>query len=365
VTEPDASKIYEKVVARAKSKMGKIDPIYKELADRIAGSQSEYVPYIIAELANMDQARILKALPDKDRDPAAGRSLSVSDEFAKKLNLSKKVVDDYIQELFEKGLVFPTKAGPQMARTHIQLHDSTLGNPKFDKSLGKVFFDLWAAQEQAMRKPVPEDLHPEAAPFRIIPRWKSIKDVPGVEPFENIDEILKSQEIIAVIPCGCKRAHQDRWCGVPGESCITVGRTAEYNLSRGLGRKITYEEAMKILEEFDKYPVVNSTVNQKGVNQLICNCHYCCCSVVKGAAKSRFVAEVDPEKCRACKRCVERCQYGAISMKQYPGIKGERAYVDPEICRGCGCCVITCPAEARKMKVVRPPEHVPDALGIY
>lgn len=363
--EPDANKIYQEVVARAKSKMGKIDPVYEELAARIAGGQSEYVPYLLAEMTNLDQARILQSLPDVDRDPEAGRSFAVSDEFARKLNLDKKVVDDYIQELFEKGLVFPTKAGPQMARTHIQLHDSTLGNPKFDESLGKVFFDLWAAQEQPMRQPVPEDLHPEGAPFRIIPRWKSIQDVPGVEKYEDIREILKSQETIAVIPCGCKRAHQDRWCEVPGDSCFVVGRTAEYNLSRGLGRKVTPEEALELMDKFDEYPVVNSTVNQKDVGQLICNCHYCCCSVVKGGAKSRFIAEVDPEKCRGCKLCIDRCQYGAITMKDSPEGGKKHAYVDPEICRGCGCCVISCPAEARTMKLVRPPEHIPDALGIY
>jgi len=365
MVEPDAAKVYEEVVARAKAAMGEIDPIYKELASRIAGSQSEYVPYTLAKLANLEQANILQALPDKDRDPAAGRSLSVSDKLAEKLNLDKGTVDKHIQEMFEKGLVFPTRAGPQMARTHIQLHDSTLGNPKFDESLGREFFDLWGAQERAMRKPGPEDLRPEMAPFRVLPRWNAIKDLPGVEPYENISEILKSQQTLAVIPCGCKRAHQDRWCEVPGESCITLGRTAEYNLSRGLGRKITYDEAMEILEKFDKYPVVNTTVNQKEVNQLICNCHYCCCSVVGGGAKSRYVAELDPEKCRGCKLCISRCQYGAISMKNYPELEGERAYVDPEICRGCGCCVISCPAEARTMKLVRPPEHVPDALGIY
>jgi len=366
MAEPDAVKVYEEVVARAKAAMGEIDPIYKELASRIAGSQSEYVPYTLAKLANLEQARILQALPDKDRDPAAGRSLSVSDKLAENLNLDKATMDKHIQEMFEKGLVFPTKAGPQMARTHIQLHDSTLGNPKFDASLGREFFDLWAAQEQEMRRPVAEDLQTGMTPFRVLPRWRSIKDVPGVEPYENIGEILKAHESIAVIPCGCKRAHQDRWCEVPGESCITLGRTAEYNLSRGLGRKITYEEAMQILEKFDEYPAVNTTVNQKEVNQLICNCHYCCCSVVKGGAKSRFAAEVDPEKCRGCGLCInKRCQYGAISMKHYSEVGAERAYVDPELCRGCGCCVITCPAQARTMKVVRPPEHVPDALGIY
>jgi Pyruvate/2-oxoacid:ferredoxin oxidoreductase delta subunit len=346
--------------------MSEIDAIYKELAAKITGGRSETLPKILAKMANLEQARLIAALPDTDRSPAAGRSLEVSDKFAQKLGLDKKTVDKHIRELYEKGLLFPTRTGPQMARTYMQLHDAALGNPKYDEALGTEFFDLWGGPDgKITRKPSPASLRPRFSAFRIVPRWKSIKDLTGVLPHEDIRQILKSQDQIALQPCGCKRSFRKRDCGIPVESCINVGRTAEYNIDRGASRKITYEEAMKINDEFDKYPVVNAVVNQREVNQLICNCHYCCCGAIHGAAKSRFEAEVDPEKCHACGICVDSCQFGAISMKQYPGIKGERAYVNPELCRGCGCCVIACPNEARKMKIVRPPEHIPESGAIY
>ncbi len=53
-------------------------------------------------------------------------------------------------------------------------------------------------------------------------------------------------------------------------------------------------------------------------------------------------------------------------MKYYPELGEERAYVDTEICMGCGNCVIQCPIGARAMKLVQPPEFIPDEyVGHY
>jgi len=345
--------------------MSEIDPIYAELASRIQGADEKYIPRILSRLANIEQAKILKALPDKDRDPAAGASLSISDTFVENLGMDKEIVDKHIRELFEKGVLFPTRKGPQMARNWMQLHDSTLPNPKYDESLGNEFFDLWGEADRKPKRPIETKFDPDASDFRIIPKWKSIKNIPGVLPQEDMRQILKSQELMVIIPCGCKRSFRERECGTPDESCITVGRAAQYNLDSGLGRKITYEEALEILEKFDQYPVLNLTINQGDVNTLICNCHWCCCNAVKGAAKTRFIAYEDAEKCQTCNICVERCQYDAIQIKYDPELDKERSYTDPELCRGCGDCVISCPHEARGMKAIRPPDHIPESVKIY
>lgn len=345
--------------------MNKIDPIYQELASRIQGADKELIPRILSKLANLEQAAIMKALPDKARDPSAGRSLAVSNTFAEKLGMDKEIVDKHIRELFEKGVLFPTRKGPQMARNWMQLHDSTLANPKYDESLGKEFFDLWAEADKKPVRPIEVEFNPETAEFRIIPKWKSIKDIPGILPQEDMREILKSQQLMVLIPCGCKRSFRNRECGIPEESCITVGRAAQYNLDRGLGREISYEEALGLLDRFEEYPIVNLTINQREINTLICNCHWCCCNAVKGAAKSRFIAIIDAEKCKSCRICVDRCQYDAVHIKLDPELGRDRSYVDPELCRGCGDCVIACPSKARGMKIVRPPEHIPETLRIY
>lgn len=348
--------------------MNEIDPIYKELATKLGCGDSKYMPRILAKLANLEQAEIIRELP------------APSEEIANKLNLDKTVVDGHIQELIEKGLVFPTKKGPQMARNLMQLHDASLLNTKFDKALGHEFFDLFKEMmDTEMLSSMTDVMAGGERPMaRVIPRWKSIKDIPGVLPCEDVREIIKSQDSLALVHCSCKREHRQRECQSPTEVCINVGRTAQYNISRGAGRQLTGEEALQLMERTDELPLIHVSLNQTAVNQLICNCHWCCCALLRpmfhqnkykvydGIAKSRFEAVVDPEKCVGCKTCMDRCQFAAVQMKYYPEIGEERSYTDTEKCMGCGSCVISCPAEARAMKLVRPPEHIPEAAaGIY
>jgi Fe-S-cluster-containing hydrogenase component 2 len=47
-------------------------------------------------------------------------------------------------------------------------------------------------------------------------------------------------------------------------------------------------------------------------------------------------------------------------MKHYTEFDEERAYIDTEKCMGCGNCVVHCPIGAQNMKLVRPPEFIPD-----
>jgi len=364
--QADPFETYARLKSRLEESKFPVDPIYIELAGRILPGDKDIMPRILACLADAEQIRIVAALPDTALPPSPERSLEVSDSFASRLGMDKGLVRQHIRELFEKGLLFPTKKGPALARTFMQLHDAALGNPNYDKSLGRVYYDLWGYLEGPMVKPQPINLPVEhASEFRIVPRWPSVKDVPGVQPFESAPALLKSRSLIAVMRCGCKASHTDRWCNLPEESCITLDRTAEYNLDRHTGRKVSVDEAIAIIARFDKLPAVHVTVNQREVTQLLCNCHYCCCLAIKIAQKSRFISVVDPAKCKGCRACVDRCQYQAVSMKKCEGIDGVKSFTDPEICRGCGSCNITCPSGARSMKLVRPIEHVPETLSIY
>ena len=53
---------------------------------------------------------------------------------------------------------------------------------------------------------------------------------------------------------------------------------------------------------------------------------------------------IDKDKCIGCGKCVEACNFGAISL-QGEG-KEKKAFIEPPLCRDCGACAEVCPVGA-------------------
>jgi Na+-translocating ferredoxin:NAD+ oxidoreductase RNF subunit RnfB len=71
---------------------------------------------------------------------------------------------------------------------------------------------------------------------------------------------------------------------------------------------------------------------------------------------------MDEELCVGCESCIDRCHFGALSMKE--GI----AQVNEDYCMGCGLCVSTCSTGA--ISLIRKPEELlvsppPDLETLY
>ena len=62
---------------------------------------------------------------------------------------------------------------------------------------------------------------------------------------------------------------------------------------------------------------------------------------ISPAGVQTTVAQVDPERCVGCGRCVQVCPTGAISL----GSDG-KARVRAELCQTCGLCFRECPRQA-------------------
>jgi heterodisulfide reductase subunit A-like polyferredoxin len=70
-------------------------------------------------------------------------------------------------------------------------------------------------------------------------------------------------------------------------------------------------------------------------------------------ARSDFYVTVDRDECIACESCLERCQFGALSVPD------DVCVVDYGRCVGCGVCVSACPVDALSLRRRKEGEHVP------
>jgi ferredoxin len=141
---------------------------------------------------------------------------------------------------------------------------------------------------------------------------------------------------------------------------------ATYLVDRGFARYLTKEEAKENLREFDEAGLVHQVYNtSRDRLTVVCSCCPCCCTPLRYMTKigdrhlltrSAFFPVIDPEQCKGCGTCEERCPMKAIEIiDEKPVRKSER-------CIGCGLCVTGCPNGVMHLeKGVEVPEPPADA----
>lgn len=192
-------------------------------------------------------------------------------------------------------------------------------------------------------------------PLRTIPVHKSITVSHPVSPYAQAREIIKTKETIALSDCICRVQQEllDKGCGKPKEVCLSFGSHADYYVDNKLGRYITQQEALEVLDRCEAAGLVNQPANMINPGGM-CNCCGDCCGVLRTLNKlpkpaeavfNDYWAHVNPELCTGCETCLDRCQMAAIDMVD--GI----AVVNQDRCIGCGLCVTTCPTEAAQLEL--------------
>ena len=128
-----------------------------------------------------------------------------------------------------------------------------------------------------------------------------------------------------------------------------LGFYADYYVDQGMGRRITQEEALDILELAEEAGLVHQFADSLDPGA-ICNCCPDCCGDLRvlkmlpnpaAFAVSNHFSQVEPDLCNACEVCVDRCPMDAISMTAE-----DVANINLDRCIGCGLCINACPTEA-------------------
>jgi len=201
---------------------------------------------------------------------------------------------------------------------------------------------------------------------RVVPVGAAVDTTPSIASYDSVRELVRSQKVAAVAPCICRKekgllGHD---CSRPLETCLIFGMAAQYYIENGIGREITIEEALDVLNLAEESALVLMPNNAADIMNICCCCS-CCCGVLRvlsslerpaDEVQTTFQASIDPDLCAACGTCIERCQIEAIN-------EGDVFMeVDKARCIGCGLCLPTCPEEAislvQRTGVEPPPSNI-------
>ncbi len=243
----------------------------------------------------------------------------------------------------------------------------------FEYQLNRLTKEFYNDAEEYMKEAFWKEFNVAGIPqLRTIPLEQTVETEQSIATYDDLKEIINNiGEPIAVMECICRQGHQ--LIGDPCkktkllESCFSFRTAARSVIEKGIGKEITKEEAIKIIEKAEDDGLVLQPSNS-GKPFAMCTCCGCCCGVLTNQKRypepaqffaTNFYAEVDPDSCIGCGICEDRCNMDAIH------IEDAIAQVGKTKCIGCGVCVPTCTSEAMKLykkeEEIIPPRNTMDA----
>ena len=202
-----------------------------------------------------------------------------------------------------------------------------------------------------------------ARPLRTIPIGGTVEDPRSIAPYEDVISIVESQNFLSVSNCACRQRKRvdpnSAHCEHPEEVCIHFGDLARYLVDNGLSRQISRKDAKNILKVSAEAGLIHAVSNRQKGADTICNCCPCSCvffethHVLKHEKShdfSNYRLRINPETCKACGLCVQRCPVQALKIEDSPLAKNNQRksarLVDSNRCLGCGVCVPKCPTQS-------------------
>lgn len=176
-------------------------------------------------------------------------------------------------------------------------------------------------------------------------------------PSQTVEEIIRKFDDIAVGHCFCRQRRRvlGEACSsqAPTLNCFTFGKSARHTAAQGFAKKISQEQALKIMKEAEASGLVHKAFHpgfkESKPETSICNCCKDCCDTLQlwrnGTMplinSTYHLSIIDREACSGCGTCVEWCPTDAIELDDQ-----ELATRDEKACFGCGICARFCPDEA-------------------
>lgn len=317
------------------------EDVYRRLAQRL-----DSIPNGFPATGSGVELRLLARIYTSD-EAALGSVMRLTAEpaadIAARADVDPQSARRTLRRMARKGLIGAERGEHELA---FRLIPFVVGI--YEAQLPRMDADLAALFEQYFQETRGMGMANASPPVhRVIPVAEAIPLDLEIFSYERASELVAGARSWGVRDCICRVQQRlvGKGCDRPVENCLVFAPVKGAFEHSKVDRAITKEEALRILREAEEAGLVHSTMNQRGRTSYICNCCTCCCGVLRGVAEfgvptaiacSRFRATVNAEACVGCRDCVERCQFGALSVPE------EICLVDYARCVGCGLCASAC-----------------------
>lgn len=281
------------------------------------------------------------------------RSLESAKTVASRLGMDEVVVKTHLDNMTGKGLAFPkTREGVRYYAAAPFMHgffEHQVYRKVKDPAVAPLFEDY-----------IMGGFIPRTASMRTVPVMAQVDTKDIVLPFDDVRELIQSKERIGLFRCACNYhvAQLGSACKRSSEVCIAFDFYAEYVIEEmKLGRWVTREEAMRVLEDSEKEGLVHQTAGDRRNTEAVCNCCPDCCTVLRRVKllpkpaqfkTTNYRLAQDLSLCTQCAVCLDRCPMKALTLDN------DQIVINRDRCIGCGLCTSTCAAKA--LTLVRKPD---------
>jgi len=212
------------------------------------------------------------------------------------------------------------------------------------------FFNTFSfhKQEEKLKEQTQSPEPPKPPPTEAeITRNQQVEHFGQVLPIEDVEQVIDLVNNITRLPCGCRYITtgkpDERYCfGVSVGPLGTKGTEPDSSFE-----VLSKSEAKKLFRKFDKEGLMHSVWT--GVTPFViglCNCDHDCTAyryyIEKNGApiffRAEYIAQVNWELCKGCKKCMQQCQFAAMFYSS----TNTKVYINPTKCFGCGLCRAAC-----------------------
>ncbi|NOZ85785.1 MAG: 4Fe-4S dicluster domain-containing protein [Deltaproteobacteria bacterium] len=318
---------------------------------------------ILSTLYTPEEAELTSKMPMRPRSV---------ESIAKNLGMAPDELRPRLEALAEKGLILDLWLAGKMryalAPTIVGIFEFSMMRVRTDldqKKLAGLMRHYLLEEEDFTGSFEPGA---ETSPFRTLVHEESLpENYAEILDWERATHIVKQAGKWSLSLCHCRHVehHLGNDCRVfRMESCMSLGMGADYVARNALGRPIELNEALDLLAETREAGLVHIADNVKNRPTFICNCCSCCCEILQGFKRfkwlgttftSNYLACCEQEICTGCRKCEKACPVDAITIVKAPHEKDGKRYrfaalVNRELCLGCGVCALKCEDGAMHME---------------